>query len=176
MLEYVASDLEALIKDKSVIFTPADIKSWLLMALRGLSHCHSMFVIHRDLKPNNLLLHADGTLKIADFGLAREHAQFTMNERVMTSQVVTRWYRAPELLFGARHYGAAVDIWSLGCIAVELLMRTPYLPGNTDLDQIKTVFRARGTPTEEEWPVSVWPRVRLFMTAYLFCTGNEDAT
>jgi serine/threonine protein kinase len=65
-----------------------------------------------------------------------------------------RWYRPPELLFGSRYYSAAVDIWSVGCIFAELMLRTPYLPGESDMDQLKTTFRALGTPTEEEWPVS----------------------
>ena len=65
-----------------------------------------------------------------------------------------RWYRPPELLFGCRYYSTAVDIWSVGCIFAELMLRTPYLPGESDLDQLKTTFRALGTPTEEDWPVS----------------------
>ena len=64
-----------------------------------------------------------------------------------------RWYRPPELLFGCRYYSTAVDIWSVGCIFAELMLRTPYLPGESDMDQLKTIFRALGTPTEEEWPV-----------------------
>lgn len=65
------------------------------------------------------------------------------------------WYRPPELLFGCRYYGTAVDIWSVGCIFAELMLRTPYLPGESDMDQLKTIFRALGTPTEEDWPVGV---------------------
>ena len=64
-----------------------------------------------------------------------------------------RWYRPPELLFGARYYSTAVDIWSVGCILAELMLRIPYLPGESDMDQLKTIFRALGTPTEDEWPV-----------------------
>lgn len=66
-----------------------------------------------------------------------------------------RWYRPPELLFGARHYSASVDMWSVGCIFAELMLRTPYLPGDSDVDQIHIIFRALGTPTDEDWPVSV---------------------
>ena len=74
-----------------------------------------------------------------------------------------RWYRPPELLFGSRYYSTAVDIWSVGTIFAELMLRTPYLPGESDLDQIKTTFRALGTPTEEEWPVCIfkYPSMRL---------------
>jgi serine/threonine protein kinase len=65
-----------------------------------------------------------------------------------------RWYRSPELLLGGQHYGYAVDIWAIGCIFAELMLRTPYLAGDTDLGQLQTIFRALGTPTEEEWPVT----------------------
>ena len=67
-----------------------------------------------------------------------------------------RWYRPPELLFGCRYYGTGVDIWSVGCIFAELMLRIPYLPGESDMDQLKTIFRALGTPTEEDWPVCIF--------------------
>ncbi|PVZ98880.1 hypothetical protein BB558_005097 [Smittium angustum] len=102
-----------------------------------------------DMKPNNLLISTTGQLKIADFGLARDYGDITVP---MTSQTVTRWYRAPELLFGAKLYSGAVDVWALGCIFAELMLRTPYLPGDSDVDQLNTIFRALGTPTEEDWP------------------------
>lgn len=149
VLEFLPADLEMLIKDSSLLFTQADIKSWLLMTLRGVHHCHRSFILHRDLKPNNLLLAPDGQLKIADFGLARTLAA---PHEFMTSNVVTRWYRAPELLFGARHYTAAVDLWSVGVIFAELMLRIPYLPGRDDVDQIDVTFRALGTPTDKDWP------------------------
>ncbi|CCJ30230.1 unnamed protein product [Pneumocystis jirovecii] len=149
ILEFLTSDLEIIIKDKSLVFSSSDIKSWLLMTLRGLHYLHSYFILHRDLKPNNLLIDVNGVLKIADFGLARDFGNPYVN---MTSQVVTRWYRSPELLFGAKSYGTGVDIWSIGCIFAELMLRTPYLPGNTDVDQLDTIFRALGTPTDEDWP------------------------
>jgi serine/threonine protein kinase len=73
---------------------------------------------------------------------------------VLTSSTrPARWYRPPELLFGCRYYSTAVDVWSVGCIFAELMLRTPYLPGESDMDQLKITFRALGTPTEEEWPV-----------------------
>ena len=103
------------------------------------------------MKPNNLLLDKNGVLKIADFGLAK---QFGSPSRIYTHQVVTRWYRAPELLFGARKYGTGIDIWAIGCILAELLLRVPLLAGESDLDQLDKMTRLFGTPTEELWPVS----------------------
>lgn len=149
VLEFLPADLEVLIKDTSVVFKSADIKSWLLMTLRGIHHCHRNFILHRDLKPNNLLIAPDGQLKIADFGLARSLGSASED---LSANVVTRWYRAPELLFGAKHYTGAVDMWSIGIIFAELMLRTPYLPGKDDLDQLDVTFRALGTPTEQIWP------------------------
>lgn len=149
VLEYLPADLEMLIKDKSLIFRPADVKSWLLMTLRGLHHCHRMFVLHRDLKPNNLLVAPDGQIKLADFGLARAMA---LPQEEMTPLVVTRWYRAPELCLGARYYTGAIDVWSVGAIFAELMLRTPYLPGMDDADQLVLTFKALGTPSEQAWP------------------------
>ncbi|KAJ1953143.1 TFIIH complex serine/threonine-protein kinase subunit kin28 [Linderina pennispora] len=149
VLEFLDTDLEIVIKDKSLVFMPADIKSWMLMALKGLAHCHRSWILHRDLKPNNFLIASDGQLKLADFGLARDFGDISRN---MTSQTVTRWYRAPELLFGAKNYTGAIDIWAMGCIFAELLLRAPYLPGDSDMGQLTTIFSALGTPTEAEWP------------------------
>jgi cyclin-dependent kinase 7 len=92
----------------------------------------------------------NGVLKIADFGLARSFAD-PGNEK-MTSQVVTRWYRPPELLFGAKSYGPAIDIYSLGVVFAELILRVPYLPANTDMQQLEVIANALGTPTEANWP------------------------
>ncbi|EAU90613.1 CMGC/CDK/CDK7 protein kinase [Coprinopsis cinerea okayama7 len=149
VLEFLDTDLEIIIRDRSLVFLPADIKSWMAMTFRGLEFCHRNWILHRDLKPNNLLIASDGQLKIADFGLARDFADPGYK---MTCQVITRWYRPPELLYGCRYYGTGVDIWSVGCIFAELMLRIPYLAGESDMDQLKTIFRALGTPTEEEWP------------------------
>ncbi|PNY27629.1 Serine/threonine-protein kinase KIN28, partial [Tolypocladium capitatum] len=151
VLEYLPlGDLEMLIRDTDrVRYGAADIKAWMGMLTRAIWFCHESFVLHRDIKPNNLLIAADGEVKLADFGLARSFAD---PHRNMTSNVITRWYRPPELLFGARHYGGAVDVWSVGTVFAELVMRAPYLPGNNELDQVKLICEAIGTPTDDNWP------------------------
>ncbi|KAJ9142660.1 Serine/threonine-protein kinase KIN28 [Pleurostoma richardsiae] len=151
VLEYLPlGDLEMLIRDsQGVRYGTADVKAWMGMLTRAVWFCHESFVLHRDIKPNNLLIAADGEVKLADFGLARPFAD---PYHVMTSNVITRWYRPPELLFGAKHYSGAVDVWSVGLVMAEMILRVPYLPGNTEIDQVKLICQALGTPTEDNWP------------------------
>src|SRR3569833_3896852 len=119
------------------------------MLTRAAAFCHASFVLHRDSKPNNLLIAADGTVKLADCGLARPFAD---PSAVMTANVITRWYRPPALLAGARHYSGAVDVWSVGLVFAELIIRMPYLPGNSEVEQVALICRALGTPPEDNWP------------------------
>ncbi|KAI5283266.1 TFIIH complex serine/threonine-protein kinase subunit kin28, partial [Ascosphaera aggregata] len=150
VLEYLPlGDLEMLIRDHDVHYGTADVKAWMGMLARGVWYCHENFVLHRDIKPNNLLIAADGEVKLADFGLARSFGDPYFN---MTHQVITRWYRPLELLYGARTYSGAVDIWSAGMVFCELLLRIPFCAGNTDMDQISKICAAFGTPTETVWP------------------------
>jgi cyclin-dependent kinase 7 len=149
VFDYMDMDLEIVIQDTSLLLGPADIKAYVLMTMKGLEYLHSHWILHRDLKPNNLLLDKSGVLKITDFGLAK---RFGSPDRAYTSQVVTRWYRSPELLFGAKLYGTGVDIWAVGCILAELLLRAPFLPGDSDLGQLSKIFEIFGAPTEEAWP------------------------
>ncbi|KAI0194014.1 kinase-like domain-containing protein [Xylaria flabelliformis] len=151
VLEYLPlGDLEMLIHDTEHIrYGAADIKAWMGMLTRAVWFCHENFVLHRDIKPNNLLIAADGEVKLADFGLARS---FSDPYRPMTSNVITRWYRPPELLFGAQHYSGAVDVWSVGLVLAELVIRTPYIAGNSEIHQIQLICQAVGTPTEDNWP------------------------
>ncbi|KAI0502988.1 Pkinase-domain-containing protein [Xylaria bambusicola] len=151
VLEYLPrGDLEMLIRDtENIRYGAADIKAWMGMLTRAIWFCHENFVLHRDIKPNNLLIAADGEVKLADFGLARS---FSDPYKPMTATVITRWYRPPELLLGARHYSGAVDIWSVGLVLAELVIRTPYIAGESDVNQTELICQAVGTPTEDNWP------------------------
>lgn len=108
---------------------------FLYQLLRGLKFIHSANVLHRDLKPSNLLLNANCDLKICDFGLART----TSETDFMTEYVVTRWYRAPELLLNCSEYTAAIDVWSVGCILMEIIRREPLFPGKDYVQQLALI-------------------------------------
>uniref|UniRef100_A0A0L8FIA0 Protein kinase domain-containing protein n=1 Tax=Octopus bimaculoides TaxID=37653 RepID=A0A0L8FIA0_OCTBM len=120
VFDFMETDLEIIIKDSSIVLTPSHIKSYILQTLEGLNYLHAHWILHRDLKPNNLLINDEGVLKLGDFGLAKFYGS---PNRIYTHQVVTRWYRCPELLFGARNYSTGVDTWAVGCILAELLLR-----------------------------------------------------
>lgn len=145
-------DLLKLIQDTTnITYTPADIKSWLLMLMRATHFCHANFVLHRDIKPNNLLIASNGSIKLADFGLARSFADPFQK---MTYNTVTIWYRPPELFFQSQFYGGAVDVWSCGCVFAELIARDVFLrawPEN-EINMVKLICEKVGTPTEENWP------------------------
>mmetsp|Transcript_408 Transcript_408/g.725 ORF Transcript_408/g.725 Transcript_408/m.725 type:complete len:302 (+) Transcript_408:91-996(+) len=126
------------------------IKTYMYQLISGTAHCHSHRVLHRDLKPQNLLIdNTSRCLKLADFGLARA---FGIPIRTYTHEVVTLWYRAPEILLGARHYSTPVDLWSIGCIFAEMATHKPLFPGTSEIEQLYKIFRVLGTPSEETWP------------------------
>jgi cyclin-dependent kinase 7 len=150
VLEFLpGGDLEMLIKDRNVYYNQADIKAWMGMLCRGVYFCHEHFILHRDIKPNNLLIAANGEIKLADFGLARSFAD---PYAAMTTQVITRWYRPPELFLKARYYSGAVDVWSVGCVFAELVLRIPFMAGATEMGQLDIICQAIGTPNEQNWP------------------------
>ncbi|KAK7035571.1 Cyclin-dependent kinase 20, partial [Halocaridina rubra] len=115
-----------MIRDASRPLIVAEIKSYMKMLLSGVAHLHKHHIMHRDLKPANLLISSTGQLKIADLGLCRVFTRDT--NRLYSHQVATRWYRAPELLYGARQYDEGVDLWSVGCIFGEMLNNSPIFP------------------------------------------------
>uniref|UniRef100_A0A286Y005 Protein kinase domain-containing protein n=1 Tax=Cavia porcellus TaxID=10141 RepID=A0A286Y005_CAVPO len=116
--------------------------------LKELRH-PNIVILHRDLKPQNLLIDDKGTVKLADFGLARA---FGIPIRVYTHEVVTLWYRSPEVLMGSAQYSTPVDIWSIGTIFAELATKKPLFHGDSEIDQLFRIFRALGTPNNEVWP------------------------
>ncbi|XP_027626577.1 cyclin-dependent kinase 3 isoform X5 [Tupaia chinensis] len=150
VFEFLSQDLK-----KYMDSTPASelplhlVKSYLSQLLQGVTFCHSHRVIHRDLKPQNLLINDLGAIKLADFGLARA---FGVPLRTYTHEVVTLWYRAPEILLGSKFYSTAVDVWSVGCIFAEMVTRKALFPGDSEIDQLFRIFRTLGTPSEAVWP------------------------
>lgn len=141
--------------------------------LRGLRYIHSANILHRDLKPENLLLNASCDLKICDFGLARAYglADGEEEQELMTEYVVTRWYRAPELLLSNESYGWEIDMWSVGCILAELLQRRPLFAAPNlqesmaHLDQLKLIVKTLGSPTEDELEFVESRRAREFLSS-----------
>ncbi len=148
--ECAHTDLEKIINNRDLSLSLADAKQYMLQLLRAVEACHERFILHRDLKPDNALFLKDGTLKLADFGLARNYG--TPKTR-LSPQAITLWYKPPELLLGAYEYCAAADMWSVGCIFAELLLRRPFLQGHeTDISQLDKIFTVFGSPTETNWP------------------------
>ncbi|KAE8645962.1 hypothetical protein Csa_018223 [Cucumis sativus] len=151
VFEYLDLDLKKHM-DSSPEFSkdPRQVKMFLYQILRGIAYCHSHRVLHRDLKPQNLLIdRRTNALKLADFGLARA---FGIPVRTFTHEVVTLWYRAPEILLGSRHYSTPVDVWSVGCIFAEMVNQRPLFPGDSEIDELFKIFRVLGTPNEDTWP------------------------
>ncbi|KAK9385779.1 kinase-like domain-containing protein [Lipomyces mesembrius] len=140
------------------------IKSFMHQLLQGIAFCHDNRVLHRDLKPQNLLINNKGQLKLADFGLARA---FGIPVNTFSNEVVTLWYRAPDVLLGSRTYSTSIDMWSAGCIMAEMYTGRPLFPGTTNEDQLQKIFRLMGTPNERSWPnISQLPNYRSNFPVY----------
>jgi negative regulator of PHO system len=137
---------------------PNTIKSFMYQLLRGIAYCHENRVLHRDLKPQNLLINKHSQLKLGDFGLARA---FGIPVNTFSNEVVTLWYRAPDVLLGSRMYSTSIDIWSAGCIMAEMYTGRPLFPGTNNEDQLLKIFRLLGTPNEQTWPnISQFPEYK----------------
>nr|AAR91747.1 cyclin-dependent serine/threonine protein kinase [Eimeria tenella] len=148
VFEYLDQDLKEVLDDcRPSGLEPQVVKSFLYQLLKGIAYCHQHRVLHRDLKPQNLLISRDGTLKLADFGLARA---FGIPVRAYTHEVVTLWYRAPDVLMGSNTYSTPVDIWSIGCIFAEMVNGRPLFPGANNEDQLHRIFKLLGTPSPTE--------------------------
>lgn len=127
------------------------VRKYSLMMFKGMAYLHEAGIMHRDIKPANLLISQMDVLKIADFGLARLY--FPDDEsRLYSPQVSTRWYRAPEILWGSQKYGPSVDLWACGNVLAEMLRGVPLFAGTTDIEQLAIIIRTLGSPRLNEWP------------------------
>ncbi|KIH42395.1 kinase domain protein, partial [Ancylostoma duodenale] len=176
VFEYCDQDLKKFFDSLNGHIDQQMAKSLMLQLLRGLAFCHAHHVLHRDLKPQNLLINSNGQLKLADFGLARA---FGVPVRCYSAEVVTLWYRPPDVLFGAKLYNTSIDMWSAGCIFAGMRFLHSFFPEITPLrnnfdnailspeisnagrplfpgadvdDQLKRIFKQLGTPTDDTWP------------------------
>jgi mitogen-activated protein kinase 7 len=146
--ELMEADLHAIIRSGQPL-TDAHYQSFIYQILCGLKYIHSANVLHRDLKPGNILVNADCELKICDFGLARGYSDVAEeNAGFMTEYVATRWYRAPEIMLSFQSYSKAIDLWSVGCILAELLGGKPFFKGRDYVDQLNQILHVLGTPAE----------------------------
>ncbi|KAI1297154.1 Cyclin-dependent kinase 10 [Halotydeus destructor] len=160
VMEHCDHDLARLIDNMPKPFTESEVKCIMLQLLRGLKYLHESSIIHRDLNVSNLLMTDKGIIKIADFGLARK---CSIPSKPMTPQVVTLWYRAPEVLLQSKTHTSAIDMWAVGCILGELLLHKPLLEGKSEINQLELIVDLLGTPNETIWPgYDDLPYVQLF--------------
>eukprot|EP00899_Mesostigma_viride_P025778 jgi/Mesvir1/6385/Mv12270-RA.1 len=148
VFEFMENNLYHYIKDRDSTFGEAKIRNWMYQLMQALVYMHKHGYFHRDLKPENLLVNRDLTVKLADFGLARE----IRSRPPYTDYVSTRWYRAPEVLLRSPYYSAPIDIWAVGAIIAELYTLRPLFPGASEADEIYKICSVVGNPTEASWP------------------------
>lgn len=151
VFEYMDHDLTGVLANSNVNFEARHIKDLASQLFEGLAYLHHRGVLHRDIKGSNILLNNAGQLKLADFGLARFYHKSQIRADY-TNRVITLWFRPPELLLGATAYDAAVDIWSAGCILIELFTKSTIFPGRDEIHQLETIYTVMGSPTPENWP------------------------
>lgn len=150
VLEYVPETVYSISRfhQKSKIALPLIyVKLYLYQLSRALAHIHHLGICHRDIKPQNLLVNpSNQQLKLCDFGSAKALVKGEPN----VSYICSRYYRAPELIFGSTDYTTAIDVWSEGCVGAELLLGQPLFPGDSGVDQLVEIIKVLGTPTREE--------------------------
>ncbi|PWN45135.1 Pkinase-domain-containing protein, partial [Ceraceosorus guamensis] len=160
---YMDHDLNGMLENPSISFTPSQMKLYMKQLLEGTLYMHQNKILHRDMKAANLLINNEGQLQIADFGLARPfrdpgHAWKRDGwkggdaAQAYTEMVVTRWYRPPELLAGERKYGPPIDMWGLGCILAEMVIKGPLFKGTSEINQLELIAQLCGSPNEKNYP------------------------
>eukprot|EP00391_Amoebophrya_sp_Ameob2_P011642 CAMPEP_0178995486 /NCGR_PEP_ID=MMETSP0795-20121207/7852_1 /TAXON_ID=88552 /ORGANISM="Amoebophrya sp., Strain Ameob2" /LENGTH=780 /DNA_ID=CAMNT_0020687795 /DNA_START=541 /DNA_END=2879 /DNA_ORIENTATION=- len=147
VFEFMEHNLYQLMKDRTKALKETQIRNMMYQTLQALSYIHKHGYFHRDLKPENLLCTGE-TVKLADFGLARE----IRSRPPFTDYVSTRWYRAPEVLLRSQTYNSPIDLYACGGIMAELYMLRPLLPGSSESDQLYKICSVMGTPRQSEWP------------------------
>ncbi|KAI3647287.1 hypothetical protein MP228_007508 [Amoeboaphelidium protococcarum] len=148
VFEYLDSDLKKYCDSHSEL-DMTTVRILMQQILQGIAYCHQKRILHRDLKPQNLLISKKLELKLADFGLSRA---FGVPVRSYSNEVVTLWYRAPDVLLGNKSYDTSIDIWSIGCIMGEMVNNRPVFPGTSVNDQLHKIFQILGSPNQTVWP------------------------
>ncbi|KAG9508579.1 Cyclin-dependent kinase 16 [Fragariocoptes setiger] len=149
VFEYVERDLSKYLSDYRYHIPAKNVMLFMFQLLRGLEYCHRRSILHRDIKPQNILISENGLLKLADFGLARAKSVPT---KTFTNEVVTLWYRPPDVLLGSTEYNSSIDIWGVGCIFFEMAAGQTLFRGGNMREQLFRIFEITGTPNESSWP------------------------
>jgi len=151
VFEYMTCDLKGFLDNMAPnqFLDTRRLKKFTYYLTEGIRHCHARRILHRDLKPQNILISDDNQIKIADFGLGREHG---LPIAELTHEVVTLWYRPPEILLGKKRYSGCCDVWGIGCILSEMATKSPLFVGDSEIDQLFQIYRVMGTPNPTSWP------------------------
>eukprot|EP01147_Barroeca_monosierra_P001832 gene1832-4931_t len=167
VFEYCDQDLKQFLSQKQGQHDTFLSQTLMYQMLNGIAYCHSELILHRDLKPSNILIDKHGLLKLADFGLARP---FGIPVAQFSSEVVTLWYRSPDVLLGAVQYDTSIDMWSAGCIFAEILSGQPLFQGNTSAEQLMYIFECLGIPDKSHWQIDRYPK---YQEVYPMCFSRE---